>query len=313
MKILLAVSGGIDSVVLLDLFAKKRLEKFANCQLPTANCQLFVSHFNHRIHNQSDKHAKFVQQLADKYKLPFHLGEAKTQLKSEASAREARYRFFKNIAKKVKAKYIVLAHHADDQVETILFNLIRGSGLSGISGIQEISRLSACTEIKLWRPLLNISKSKIEIYARQHRLKFINDPTNTDIKYSRNFLRKETIPLLKKINPKFNEAILRTAKQARETNDFLELFAEEWLKRHIKKSTISLKKFNSLPFALARSVIRKIHLQEIGNLQKIEEKHVEEILSLTQNSHGGKQKKFGKLVFQTGKQGKIRTLAWKNT
>ncbi len=304
MNILVAVSGGVDSVVLLNLLAKKKLEKFTNHQLPSTNYDLTIVHFNHAIHAKSDAHEKFVKKLAEKYELEFFSEKAKKKLKSEAEAREARYRFLQNVAKKVDADLIALAHHAGDQAETILFNLIRGSGITGLGGMREVSG-------KLWRPLLQTPKEKILTYAKHAKLKWVEDPTNLETKYSRNFLRKEILPKLKRLNPKFEDAIVRTGRIARENAELMSSLAAEWLQRFKKEKSINLAGFNSLPPTLKREVIRTIYLEEVGDLRRIEEKHLEEILTLARNPSGGKQKKLGKLTFQTAKKGGVRIFTWR--
>lgn len=303
MKILLAVSGGIDSVVLLNLLVKKKLAKFTGKEIPKIE-KIVVASFNHAIHTKADAHEKFVRQLAGKYDLEFFSEKARKNLASEAQARDARYAFLEKIMKRERCDLVALAHHAGDQIETILLNLIRGSGMQGLSGMQEISG-------NKWRPLLQISKSKIENYAKRNHLKFVKDPTNLELKYSRNFLRKEILPKLEALNPKFEVALVRTSKIARENMDLISMLAKEWLRRFAKVKSVELTEFASLPVALKREVIREIYLAEIGDLQKIEEKHLAEIVELSQNLSGNKQKKFGKLVFKTAKRGGVRVLEWR--
>jgi tRNA(Ile)-lysidine synthase len=303
MKILIAVSGGIDSVVLLNLLAKNKLKKFTNCQLPTANCQLAIAHYNHAIHRRADTQQKFVEKLAMKYKLEYFTEKSKKKLHSEAAAREARYVFLQKIAQRENCGRIALAHHAGDQVETILLNLIRGSGMHGMCGMSEFSE-------KKWRPLLQVPKSKLKNYANKHKLKFVTDPTNLEIKYSRNFLRKEVLPKLTKLNPRFAESLSRNSRIMRENMEIISLLAQEWLKCFSQKKSMDLQKFNSLPQSMQREVIREIYLNEIGNLQKIEEKHLEEVLTLACNLNGNKNKKIGKIIFKTSKRGGVRVLTW---
>lgn len=304
MKVLVAVSGGIDSVTLLDLLAKKRLAKFVDHQPPTTNYQLSVVHFNHKIHRDADKHEAFVKKLAIKYDLPFFSEHSKRKLKSEAEAREARYRFLRKTARKVGADCIALAHHLDDQVETILLNLIRGTGLLGLGGMGEYRD-------QLWRPLLSVPKQKIATYTKRNSLKFVRDPTNSATQYTRNFLRNKVLPDLEKLNPKVTEAILRVARAARESAEFSSLLADEWLRRFGKARSVPLAEFSSLPRAIQKTVVREIYHQQVGNLMGIEEKHLEEVVALAKNPQGGKQKQFGKLIFRTGKRGKERVLTWK--
>jgi tRNA(Ile)-lysidine synthetase-like protein len=305
MKILIAVSGGADSVVLLDLLAKKKLAKFLGSQQPeTRNQQLAIAHFNHGIHKQAKVHEKFVEALAKQYDLEIFVGKAKQKLKNEAEARDARYAFLEKVAKSENCDRIALAHHADDQIETIFLNLIRGSGLTGLAGMAETA---GCK----WRPLLGIPKSKIADFAKKQKLKFVVDPTNSDEKFTRNFLRRDILPRIGKLNPKYQMAILRFAKIGRENLELISLLAQEWLLRFTQKKSIALAAFSALPNALKREVIRMIYLTAVGDLRGIEEKHIEEVLELAGNPAGGKKKKLGKLEFRTAKQGGVRVFSWK--
>lgn len=303
MKILIAVSGGVDSVVLLDLLTKQKLEKFLSCQLPSTSYHLSIAHFNHAMQRNADKQEKLVKQLAQKYGVDFYTEKTKKKLRSEAEAREARYAFLNRVAEEICAERIVTAHHADDAVETILFNLIRGSGIAGLGGMNELNG-------KIWRPLLGVSKTKLETYAKKNKLKWVKDPTNKNLNYKRNFIRKEILPRCAKINPQAQEAILRIGRQARENAEFVKLLAEEWLRRFRKRNAIPLAEFNSLPVALQREIIREIYLDKIGNTLRLEEKHFSEVLELARSGVGNKQKRFGKLIFKTMRSDGIRVLVW---
>lgn len=176
MKIL-AVSGGIDSVVMLDYLARNSKEP------------LFVAHFDHGIRSNSHEDAEFVECLSKKYKLPFACAHAKLGKGcSEATAREARYDFLNQLAKKHSAT-ICVAHHADDVIESIAINLLRGTGWRGLTPMQK-------PEIE--RPLRTWRKSDIYRYAAERSLSFRQDPTNVEDNYLRNRVRAKMLELPEK-------------------------------------------------------------------------------------------------------------------
>jgi len=294
MKLLLAISGGIDSCVLLNQFCTAGKD------------ELTIAYFNHGTAH-GKKAEKVVQKLAEKYQLPLEIGETKKKLKSENDFREARWVFLRRTAKKIGAERIVTAHHADDQAETVLFNLVRGTGLAGLAG------MTADTG-EILRPLLSLPKSEITKYARKHRLNWIEEASNQNVKFSRNRLRKHILPELAKINPQITMALLRTAKQAGEADAFIQKKAAAWLRRNADKQQIELSKFVKIELVLARVVLREIHRQEIGHTQQLEEVHIAEVLELARSGLGNKQKKCGQLVFKTLRNtSKKRVLIWQKT
>ena len=303
MKIVVAVSGGVDSVVLLDLLARGKLAEFLAREIPPIEIA-GVAHFDHSIHSESRAHAKFVEKLAGKYRLEFFGGRAGRKLKSEADARDARFEFLNSILRSEKADAIALAHHRDDQIETIFLNIVRGTGLRGLGGMSEFAG-------KKWRPLLAVPKSELAKFAAKNKLKFVDDPTNTDANYSRNFLRREILPKMRKLNPKMDAAVARLARIARENLELANLLAGEFLARTECGKSLTLAEFDVLPSAVAKSVIREIYFRECGNLRKMEEVHLDEILELARNPAGGKRKKLGELIFRTGKKDGARILSWK--
>ena len=164
-----AVSGGIDSVVLLDILSKQK------------DLKLVISHFDHGMRATSHNDAEFVKNLAQKYSLPFELGWAKLGDVGEAEAREARYAFLRNVKKKYNAKAIVVAHHSDDIIETIIINMLRGTGWKGLSSLRSSG--------DILRPLLDVSKADVREYAKKHEIQWVEDETNIDEKYLRNRVR----------------------------------------------------------------------------------------------------------------------------
>lgn len=189
---IVAVSGGVDSVVLLDLLSKQ------------PDLKLIVAHFDHGIRPDSAKDAKYVEGLANQYSLQFELGTAALgQDASEEQARDARYQFLNKIKSQYNALQIVTAHHSDDVVETIIINLIRGTGWRGLSSLRSTEHLA--------RPLLDFTKKDILDYAKDNKLQWVEDSTNQDLKYLRNEIRH-------KISSKMS---------AKQRQDFLDLYQSQ--------------------------------------------------------------------------------------
>jgi len=172
-KYVVAVSGGVDSVVLLDMLTRQ------------PNMELIVAHFDHGIRDDSAKDAVFVADLAKKYGLPFETKrEELGATSSEDLARTRRYEFLRSVAKKNNAR-LITAHHADDVIETVAINLLRGTGWRGL----------AAMDSDVFRPLKNITKSEVLNYAKKHDLKWHEDSTNSSDNYLRNRIRHDTIVL----------------------------------------------------------------------------------------------------------------------
>jgi len=198
-KILLGVSGGVDSMVLLDLFL--RLKK----EMPL---DLGVGHFNHGLRGtQADSDEQFVKDYCTKHGIPFYSSRGnvaewaqKEKRSLEEMARIFRYRFLHEIMYGNSYQKIALGHHADDQAETVLFHLIRGAGLRGISGMKPIQGV-------VIRPLLFATRNEIEAYANDREIPFCVDETNMDRRYARNFIRWEVLNPLKS---RFGEGVVRT-------------------------------------------------------------------------------------------------------
>lgn len=176
-KYIVAVSGGVDSVVLLDMLR----------QLPKV--ELVVAHVNHGIRADGDQDAELVQRLAEKYQLPFESTSLNLGTNAaEAAARERRYAWLEKIRQQYAADAIVTAHHQDDVVETMIINLTRGTGWRGLASLRETKQIR--------RPLLSISKIEIVTYAIDHALSWREDSTNDDVRYLRNYIRHGIVPRL---------------------------------------------------------------------------------------------------------------------
>jgi tRNA(Ile)-lysidine synthase len=196
-KSLLAISGGQDSVCLLDI-------------LVNLNIKPALAHCNFQLRGEESlRDASFVENLAKKYGLIFHLKTIDTKsyaaehkLSVQEAARIIRYNWFEELRQAHQYSNILTAHHMNDQVETMIFNFFRGSGLRGLMGIPEENNY-------ILRPLLKISRDKIETYNLENNLSFVNDSSNENVNYKRNFIRHELIPQIKKINPSIEKTLIR--------------------------------------------------------------------------------------------------------
>ena len=194
-KILLAVSGGADSIFLL--FVLKDL-----------GYDIQIAHCNFNLRDvESDQDEQFVKDIADKYSIRCYVRSFDTlkfaeenKISIQMAARQLRYDWFEELLVENNFSCIATGHHQDDSIETFLINLIRGSGISGLCGIQMINN-------KIVRPLLSLKRNQIEYFLTKQNIKYRNDSSNGDIKYLRNNIRHQLIPLLKEINPKIQETI----------------------------------------------------------------------------------------------------------
>ncbi len=177
----IALSGGLDSIVLLDVLFHLRVEW---------GWSLSAAHFDHRMREESGAEAEWVQAKCAGLCLPLKIGRAHVVPGGEAQARELRYRFLYEARDELGGGWLATAHQADDQAETVLFRMLRGSGLAGLSGIP------ARRDPRTVRPLLPFWRSELEAHARARRLDHLTDPTNLDMKYQRNWIRRELIPRL---------------------------------------------------------------------------------------------------------------------
>lgn len=220
-KLLLAISGGIDSVVLAHLLHK------AGFNFSMAHCN-----FNLR-EKDSLKDEKFCSALAKKLQVPFYCQTfdvkaycKKNKVSVQMAARELRYDWFMELLNKEKINYLLTAHHANDAIETVFINLLRGTGINGLKGISDKAD-------RVIRPLLHFSKAEIDEFAKLNKLKYRLDKSNLETKYERNFLRLKIIPALKKINPAFEKIMLSNVSHFKEEANMLNDFLIEKLKRYV--------------------------------------------------------------------------------
>lgn len=209
-KLLLTVSGGIDSVVLVHLCKKIQLE-------------IGVAHCNFQLRDtESDEDELFVQELCTQYNIPIFIQKFSTsdyavqrKLSTQLAARELRYNWFNEIIENNNYNYIVTAHHLDDQIETFLINLTRGTGLEGLTGIPEQND-------KIIRPLLIFSRNEIENFATKNQIDWREDSSNASDKYLRNKIRHAVVPVLKQLNPSFLTSFQETLNHLKQSVELVE-------------------------------------------------------------------------------------------
>ncbi|MCQ4088967.1 tRNA lysidine(34) synthetase TilS [Saccharibacillus sp. JS10] len=261
-----AVSGGPDSIALLHI-----LHKLAQ-EYPF---HLICAHINHGLRpEESMLEAQLVQAVSTQLNIPFELGELDVtghkkahKLGTQVAARELRYRFLAEVAQRHQASAVVLAHHADDQAETVMLHLLRGSGTSGIRGMRRVRLQDG---IKFVRPLLSLNKETLIAFCQERNLAYAVDSSNSSTDYTRNRLRLETIPHLESYNGRLTEALNRLADTLGAEDDYLHqqtLFAfDQVCKRKEETIELDIDAFSVQPFALQRRLIKLIlnYLSEPG-------------------------------------------------
>jgi len=254
---LIGVSGGADSLCLLDL-------------LVNAGYPVVAAHLDHNLRAESARDAEFVRQTAQGYPVEFVLGTADVNgyasargLSIEEAARHLRYRFLFQQASRYHAQAVAVGHNADDQVETIMMHLLRGSGATGLLGMAYHLLPNAWSqEIPLVRPLLDVSRSDILAYCHERQLQPVEDVSNRDVKYFRNRLRIELLPLLETYNPRFREALLRMASVLQADELVLAQVGETAWQNCVQQQGVgfigmSVEALKDLPLALQRRVVRR--------------------------------------------------------
>lgn len=236
---LVGVSGGLDSVTMLHALV-------ASGRKPT------VLHFNHRWREEADEEADFVRDLVSTYGLRCRVGRARARTegkKTEARAREARYAFFAREAEKSGCRTLVLAHQADDQVETFLLQLLRGSG-TGRGGMRSLTERRG---LLLARPWLGVWRREILAYARRHRLTWREDASNADLRWKRNWVRGRLLPYLQK---NAGEAVPEALWRAAEIGAAESVWLDELCRPFAQREQLNVRDLAAMPLAQQRRILR---------------------------------------------------------
>jgi len=252
-RVLIAVSGGPDSVCLLGV-----LQALAK----DLNLILYIAHLDHMFRGkESADEALFVGELANKFGIPATIEKfdvpaycLERGLSSQEGAREVRYDFLQRVAKTIDASHIATGHTADDQAETFLMRLLRGAGSSGLSAIPAVRE-------NIVRPLIEITRDEVLEYLRETGLSFVTDPSNTKPVYTRNRIRHEIIPVLKGFNPRIVETLAAEASLLRDEDEAIEfhcaILADGILERKENDIFIKRNEFSALPIAFRRRLLKR--------------------------------------------------------
>ena len=282
-NIVAACSGGPDSLALVDLLDGLRQDLQFN---------LFIAHFDHGLRGEeSAQDAEFVRQFCESRKLPFQSGGA--DVKSEVCrrggsveevARLVRYRFLQQVAAEIGEALIATGHHRDDQAETVLLNLLRGSGERGLRAMQP-------RQGGIIRPLLCVTRAELELYCRARNLQPRTDATNSNIEFKRNRVRHELMPLLRqRYNPALTETLCRTAEILADDHEFLSSYVErlapQWAVRTTAGYRFDADAFSQLHVAVQRELLLNLLEKVRGNLKGISFSHVEQLRQLFQQDRG---------------------------
>lgn len=285
--LLIGVSGGPDSICLLHIL---------NILKEELGIEIYVAHINHMIRKESDLETKYVEDFCNNLGIKCYIkkidvkGLARESKKgTEEMGRKLRYNFFDEIANKIGANKIVTAHNNNDKAETVLLNIMRGSGISGLKGIEAIR------DNKYIRPLIETNRKDIEDYCRQNNLNPKIDKTNLEITYRRNKIRNKLIPYLQKeFNPNIIKTINRLSEVVSEENEYLKKITSEKFKmicleeNKNKQIILDLNKFNKLELVIKRRIILYTINKLLETTTNIEKVNIDDIIKLCENNIGNK-------------------------
>jgi tRNA(Ile)-lysidine synthase len=300
-KLVVAVSGGPDSVCMVDILTKLSNE---------LGIELHIAHLDHQLRGQdSTADARYVGGLAKRLGLPAAIEardvsayQREHRLSPEEAAREVRYAFLAEVASRIGADRIAVGHTIDDQVETILMHLIRGSGTRGLRGLlPETSLKYGSRMITVIRPLLGISRADTIDYCRRHRLNPRDDASNASLTPLRNRIRHELLPALREYNTGITASLLRTARIAADDlaylDDAAERLRDDMVRIQEDTAIIDRSSFQSLPAAIQRHLLRNLAETLLGNIKDIEAAHIEETMNILKKPSGKKAALPGGLTF----------------
>ena len=303
---IVAVSGGPDSVALLDILHRLKDE---------LEIRLVVAQYNHGLRPEEDEsETQFVRGLASSLHLPFETEENASltdnkRASIEEKARIARYGFLENLKRKLGAQKIAVGHHLNDQAETVIMRILRGSGPTGLAGIPP--RRSD----GIIRPLIEVKREEIEAYLRERKLSYVIDRSNFETRYLRNKIRLELMPTLLEYQPRLIERLGQTALILSSENQYLERQAEKWVASHGAfespgEFAVPISPLLNLASPVRNRVVRQLIIKVKKNLRRIELKHLQSVDTLARSKKAqamvnlpdglSVRKTYDRLAFGTG-------------
>ena len=288
-KVVLAVSGGPDSICMLDI-----LNDIKNDETIDMNFEIVVAHVNHMIRKEAEEDAKYVKKYCEEKQIEFYSKSIDVQKMAnnnkiglEEAGRKARYDFFDEILEKTNAQKIAIAHNKNDKVETVLMHILRGSGINGLKGIE-------AKRGKYIRPLIECERNEIEEYCTEKNLEPRIDKTNFENEYTRNKVRNLLIPYIEKeFNPNLIQTIDRLSNLVAEEENYMDkqvkkVYKEILISENQKEIQLNLKIFNIQEKVIKSRIILYTITRLFGNSQGIEKIHIEDIIKLCSNNIGNK-------------------------
>ena len=289
-RLVLGVSGGPDSISMLDILNEIRVDKTNNLDF-----NIVVAHINHMIREEAVEDQEFVKNFCNKIGVDFYSKSIDIQkiannnkIGTEEAGRNARYEFFNEILEKTNSNKIAIAHNKNDKTETIIMNILRGSGIAGLKGIEPIKNE------KIIRPLIECERYEIENYCKEKNIKARIDKTNFENVYTRNKIRNVIIPYIKKeFNPNIVQTIDRLSELVKEEDEYLEKLVEQKykdkkLEENPRELVMDLKKFNKEEKVIKSRILLYTIARLLGSTKGIEKIHIEDVIKMCSNNIGNK-------------------------
>lgn len=288
-KLVLGVSGGPDSIAMLNILNEIKMDEKIDL-----NFNIVVAHINHMIRKEATEDEKFVQDFCKKKDIEFYSKSIDVQklannnkIGIEEAGRNARYEFFDEILKKTKSNKVAIAHNKNDKAETIIMNIMRGSGILGLKGMDTKRE-------KYIRPLIECERVEIEKYCEEQKLNPRIDKTNFENEYTRNKIRNVVIPYIKKeFNPNIISTLDRLSELVREEEEYIEkqvknIYDSLLIEEDKNQIVLDLKRFNQLEKVIKSKIILYTITRLFSTSKGIEKVHVEDIIKLCDNNIGNK-------------------------